>query len=206
MAFSDFQNVAQMLHRYPLRIQQAHFLPEACAALPGWLRDNVQFLLTMKSVEENEAFFAEGFIFPLLQHAWMQHPTLKLWSHRALVYGEVLFGEPDYLIAAIAEGVTESLLQRPMVVVLEAKKEDFSRAWGQCLAAMLACQKINADDAVPIYGIVSTGMVWEFAQLCGQTFTKHIFTYAIRDLPRVCGLIDHIFAVCEDAVQSYSER
>jgi hypothetical protein len=136
----------------------------------------------------------------------MQHPTLKLWSHRALVYDDVLFGEPDYLLAAVAEGVTESLLHRPLVAVIEAKKEDFSRGWGQCLAAMLACQKINADDEFPVYGIVSTGIIWEFGKLEGHTFTKHVLTYAISDLQRVHGLIAHIFALCEEVIHSYSQR
>src|SRR5262245_49097104 len=70
MAFSDFQSIEQVLAQYPLEVRQASFLSEIEAALPELLLENLRFLLTMKAVEENKAFFTEGFIFPLLQQAW----------------------------------------------------------------------------------------------------------------------------------------
>ena len=69
MAFSDFQSIEQVLAQYPLEVRQASFLSEIEAALPELLLENLRFLLTMKAVEENEAFFTERFIFPLLQQA-----------------------------------------------------------------------------------------------------------------------------------------
>ena len=207
MAFSDFQSIEQVLAQYPLEIRQESFLSEVEAALPDLLLENLHFLLTMKAVEENEAFFTEGFIFPLLQQAWKQHRTLKLWSHRMIAYDNTLFGAPDYLLSAALHGVTDRLLTTPLVAVIEAKKEDFTRGWGQCVAAMLAaCQKINADDQLPVYGIVSSGLFWEFGKLEAHTFTKHLLSYAISDPQKVYGLVESIFAACEEALMSYGQR
>ena len=63
MAFSDFQSIEQVLAQYPLEVRQESFLSEVEAALPDLLLENLHFLLTMKAIEENEAFFTEGFIF-----------------------------------------------------------------------------------------------------------------------------------------------
>jgi hypothetical protein len=30
---------------------------------------------------------------------------------------------------------------------------------------MIACQKTNPDENITVYGIVSTGMVWQFGQI-----------------------------------------
>ncbi len=123
-----------------------------------------------------------------------------------ITYDNTLFGTPDYLLSAALHGVTDRLLTTPLVVVIEAKKEDFTHGWGQCVAAMLACQKINADDQLPVYGIVSSGLVWEFGKLVEHTFTKHPLSYALSDPQKVYGLVESIFAACEEALLSYGHR
>jgi CBS domain-containing protein len=62
---------------------------------------------------------------------------------------------------------------------------------------MLACQKINADDRLTIYGIVATGVVWEFGKLAGNVFTRDLLSYSIAEPARVLGILDFIFAACE---------
>ena len=100
----------------------------------------------------------------------------KIWSvplilKSTIVYDRELYGEPDYLVSAMIEGVIDKLINKPFLAVAEAKKEDFARGWAQCLAEMIACQKINEDESVVIYGIVPTGLIWEFGKLEQNTFT-----------------------------------
>ncbi len=205
MQFSDFETIEQVLAKYPLEVKQERFLPaEVSEELPEWLRNNLSFLLDMKSVEENEAFLSEGFVFPFLQQAWQQHRKLKLWSHRALNYNGELYGEPDYLISALPEGVVEKLVTKPLLVVTEAKKEDFTKGWAQCLSGMIACQKLNQRADIAVYGIVSTGIVWEFGKLVGNTFVKHPLPYSISEPGQVLGLIDFVFAECEKQLKKIS--
>lgn len=200
MAFSDFQSIEQVIKKYPLKVVQEQFLPEVEVELPDWLMENLKFSLDMKSVDENEAFFTESFIYPFLQQVWKQHRRLKIWSHRTINYNSDLFGEPDYLISALVDEVTDKLITRPLLAVTEAKKEDFTKGWGQCLAEMLACQRINGNENLVIYGVVSTGIFWEFGKLEGQVFTKHSLSYSINEPKKVFGLLEYIFAECEKEV------
>ncbi len=67
---------------------------------------------------------------------------------------------------------------------------------------MLACQKINQDENLTVYGIVSTGMFWEFGKLLQNTFIKHSFSYSIAEPQKVLGNLDYVFAECEKQIQS----
>lgn len=200
MAFSDFQNIEQVINQYPLEIRGGNFIPDVELELPDLFIENLNFSLEMRSVEESEAFFRENFIFPFLHQAWKRHRKLKLWSHRSLVYDRELYGEPDYLVSVMIEGVIDKLINKPFLAVAEAKKEDFARGWAQCLAEMIACQKINEDESVVIYGIVPTGLVWEFGKLEQNTFTKHIVSYSISAPNKIFGILDFIFTECEKQI------
>lgn len=197
MAFSEFKNLKQVLQQYPLKIKTEEFLPEVRQELPEWFLDNLKFLSHWQGHHQSEAFFCEGFIFPFLQHAWQRHPHLALWSHQKITYDNQLFGEPDYLISAWRDEVISELINTPLLAVAEAKRQDFDSGWGQCLAAQIACQKINQNDNLTVYGIVSTGIIWEFGKLEGNTFTRHSLSYTISEPSRVFGLLDHLFAECE---------
>lgn len=201
MSFSDFKSITQVIQKYPLKIRQEHFLPDIDLQLPDLFMENLVFLLDKKTIDESEAFLSEAFIFPFLQQIWQRHDKLKLWSHRGLNYDDKLFGEPDYFISALQEDVTDRLFSTPLLAVAEAKKQDFDAGWGQCLAEMIAFQKINQNDSITIYGIVTTGLIWEFAKLESNTFTKHSLPYAISDPPRIFGILDFIFAECERQIE-----
>jgi len=200
MSFSDFQSIEQVIRKYPLKVVQQRFLPEVETELPDWLMENLKFSLDMKSVDENEAFFAENFIYPFLHQAWKQHRRLKVWSHRAISYDKELFGEPDYLVSALADEITNELVTKPLLAVTEAKKEDFTKGWGQCLVELLTCQKINNNENITIYGIVSTGIFWEFGKLEGKVFTKHTLPHSVSEPKKVYGILEYIFDECEKTV------
>lgn len=200
MAFSDFQSIEQVIGQYPLEIRSENFIPDVELELPELFIENLNFSLEMRSVDESEAFFRENFIFPFLHQAWKRHRKLKLWSHRSLIYDRELYGEPDYLVSAMIEGVIDKLINKPFLAVAEAKREDFTKGWAQCLAEMIACQKINADESVVIYGIVPTGLVWEFGKLEQDIFTKHFVSYSISAPNKIFGILDFIFAECEKQI------
>jgi hypothetical protein len=201
MKFSDFQSIEQVLAKYPLSVRQERFLPEVRVELSSLFLENLSFALDTKAVDESETFFSESLIFPFLQQAWKRHRRLKLWSHKSLALDGELIGEPDYLVSAQMEGVIDRLINKPLLAVAEAKKEDFTKGWAQCLAEMIACQKINQNAEIVVYGIVSTGMVWEFGKLTGNVFVKHPLAYSINEPERVLGLLDFIFAECEKQIE-----
>ena len=202
MSFSDFKNIEQVIGKYPLLIKQEKFLPDLHLELPDWFLDNINFSLQRKAVLESETFFRENFIFPFLHHAWKRHEKLKLWTNRQLNYDDQLFGEPDYLVSFWPEAVIDKLVNIPLLAVAEAKKQDFEQGWAQCLTELIACQKINEDESLIIYGIVSTGIFWEFGKLEKNVFNRHIVSYSINDPQKIFGILDFLFAECENQIES----
>ena len=197
MAYSDFKSVEQVIQAYPLHIRPERFIPDLRLEPPSWFIENLNFLLDRRAIQESETFLRESFIFPFLQQAWKRHGMLKLWSHRALNVDNELYGEPDYFVSAWVDGVTDKLVNRPLLTVVEAKKQDFEGGWAQCLAELIGCQKLNQDETVTVYGIVSTGMIWEFGKLETNIFAKHPLAYSITDPAKVFGILDFIFTACE---------
>ncbi len=197
MSYSSFQNIDQVREKYPLKFEQEILLPEVSAEVPAYLVENLRFALKMRDVQENEAFFVESLIFPLLQEAWKQNRKLKLWSHRSLNYDDVLFGEPDYFLSIWPQGISNTSLTTPLLAVAEAKRDDFDKGWGQCLAEMIACQKLNNDETIPIYGIVTNGLLWQFGKIIGKHFTLHLLSYGISEPNKILGILNYIFAECE---------
>lgn len=206
MSFSNFKTVEQVLQQYPLKLVRERFLLDRNVDLPDWFLDNLNFALATQSEGENEIFFRESFIFPMLQQVWKQHPGLKIWAHRMLRYDDVLNGEPDYFVSRWPDTVTNTVVMTPLLAVVEAKRQDFEEGWGQCLAAMLACQKLNAAEEVTVYGIVSTGLVWEFGKLAGTCFTKDPLAHSLENPQKAAGLLDSILAACEQQMQVTSAR
>ncbi|OQY47181.1 MAG: hypothetical protein B6242_05640 [Anaerolineaceae bacterium 4572_78] len=200
MAFSQFKSVEDVINKYPLALEKKKFLPNQQFTPPEWFLEEIDFSLSMKDDVESEMFYREQFISPFMRQAWKRHPSLKLWTNHKLMYDEVLTGEPDYFLASRPQGVTTTLVGKPLLAVSEAKQEKFVEGWGQCLSAMLACQKLNDDEGVTIYGIVCTGMFWEFGKLEKDVFTKDSFSYSISDPAKVLGILDYIFAECEKQV------
>ncbi len=109
----------------------------------------------------SEAAISEFLIAPILREIWKHYDdVLLLCSHVALTVGEEFDGYPDYLFTKrTALGLVRD---KPYVLVVEAKKDDFEGDWRQCLAAMLAAQKINGNEQVILQGAVSNGEVWQF--------------------------------------------
>ena len=56
-----------------------------------------------------------------------------------------------------------------------------------CLAEMLASQKINRDDMLPVYGIVTDGEVWQFGRLVKDVFTKNRTRFPVDNIDRLFG-------------------
>jgi hypothetical protein len=64
------------------------------------------------------------------------------------------------------------VLTQPLLIVIEAKEDDFSKGWGQCLAAMVAAQRINHNLDLGIFGIVTNGETWQFGRLRRNRFEQ----------------------------------
>jgi hypothetical protein len=127
-----------------------------------------------------------------LKEIWKAYRQyLLLWSHVSLTAGAEFDGFPDFLFTKrTAMGLVR---EKPYLMVVEAKKDDFDGGWGQCLTALLGAQTINANDHLILYGMVSNGNGWEFGKLQGKSFARDPGLFTITDLPELFAALHYIF-------------
>ena len=78
------------------------------------------------------------------------------------------------------------------IAVNERIANNRKAGWGQCLAELVAVQKLNGNDIKPVYGIVTDGELWQFGKLTGDVFTRNETVLAISALNRVFGAIGYL--------------
>ncbi|MDM8522138.1 hypothetical protein QUF80_02100 [Desulfococcaceae bacterium HSG8] len=209
MSFQNFTSPDTVAKKYQLVLRQEEpFDYEAVSPIQpdSSLKKMLDFELRHQPRNLSEHALCESLIYPLLREIWMRHPRLQIWSHVSIQADEELTGVPDYLIAGKSpQGLGE--IEIPMLSVIEAKKENFLEGWGQCLAGMVAAQKLNAGltSAPTIYGIVTTGKTWEFAQLTDSEVKIHPFGLSLRQTDVLLGVLDYVFACCESQLESVTK-
>ena len=101
-----------------------------------------------------------------------------------------LIGACDFLVSRSAY---QSLLESPVVVAVEAKRQDFEKGYVQCFAEMVAARIFNEKEGKPterMYGTVTTGDVWRFLMLEGKTAEIESKAFEITDdLEQILGIL-----------------
>ena len=100
-----------------------------------------------------------------------------------------LSGFCDYIIS---HSPIQYFLNAPLLMLVEAKKEDVIAGLGQCAAEMVAAQIYNERQgrAIPsIYGVVTSGSVWRFLRLQEKTLVVEPKEYALEPVGRILGLL-----------------
>ena len=212
MAFTDYKSIEQVLQKESVTILNDPFLPEDTSIdLPEWFLQDMTFALSIKSSQENEVFYEEFFIVPFLKEIWKHHRNIKVWSHVYIKYDDDLCGNPDYVVSSLREEHTYEVLSTPLLAAVQAKQQTFLAGWGQCLAAMLACHKINmknlpeSSSLLPVYGIVSTGEIWEFGKLEDHILRKYPAPLSIANPRQLAGALEYIFTECERNASSHKQ-
>jgi hypothetical protein len=96
-----------------------------------------------------------------------------------------LNGECDFILA---RSESSQVFQAPLMILLEAKKQDMEAGLGQCAAQLLGARLYNEKEgkAVPsIYGCVTTGTAWQFLKLAGNELLIHPEQLPIQELPKI---------------------
>ena len=149
----------------------------------------------MKNFNESGRLIAsryENDISPILREIYKAFVGRhSLWSCKSISYDSDLTGVPDYIISTKSE-LGKTVLGLPIILITEAKQNNFTEGWGQCLAEMLASQKINREDMRPVYGIVTDGEVWQFGMLVKDVFTKNRTRLPVDNIDKVFGAVSHL--------------
>jgi hypothetical protein len=206
MFFSDFKQLSTVLKQFQLTYREESIGSWEKISVPISLKTDINFNLLELAYDGSEAIICETLIFPILKEAWKPFTKdIMLWSHQAMEFDTILSGTPDYLFTKKSV-LGKIVMDKPLVAIVEAKKDDFTGGWGQCAAEMYTAQQINKNDDLKIFGIVSNGRFWEFATLQQRTFTKFREISEINDLDELFSVLTHILKICQMQIRAFETK
>jgi hypothetical protein len=194
MSYNKYKSIADVLQEFPLTYKEKNFIEQIPIETDAYFKNRLDFILAEGVVFNSEYAICESIIQPILVELWRKYADkLLLWSHQPLNYDENLSGIPDYIVAQRSTR-GKIILEQPYLIIVEAKKDNFEEGWGQCLAELVAAQKINNNPNSRLFGIVSNGKLWEFGLLQGIDFTKNVKYYVLEDLQALMEALNFIFS------------
>lgn len=192
MSFSQFKTIADVQKAYGIRYIEKTFIQVINLPVPQSLVEDFQFNQEHIDIFVSEAARSELIISPLLRAVYKNYSQeYSFWIQKPITADQTLSGTPDYMFSKRSV-LGKTVLEAPIVIVVEAKKNDFEQGWGQCLAELVASQKINQDTNKPVYGIVTDGNLWQFGYLCADLFTKDDKNYTIDRLETLYGALEYL--------------
>ena len=199
MAFSDYKTIAQVQEEYNIRYLEEEFIEITNLKPSDYFINEFKFSENNMDIFTSESSRCENIIYPVLREVYKTFvDKYTLWSHKSIAYDAKLNGTPDYLFSTKSE-LGKTVLGFPIVIIVEAKKNDFIEGWGQCLAELIAAQKINKTEDFPVYGIVTDGELWQFGKLVSDKFTKSKLRVTITDLDKIFGTIGFLLSSNREA-------
>lgn len=193
MAFSDYKGISQVQAEFLIKYQEESFIAPQEYDIPKTFIEEFTFNQKNLDVFSSEASRCEIIIFPILREVYKKYyQKISLWVQKPITYNEKLNGTPDYMISKRSK-LGKTFLESPLLIIAEAKKNDFEQGWGQCLAELVTAKNMNSDSNLPVYGIVTDGKLWEFGRLIESVFTKNTIGFTIDELAKLFGALDFVF-------------
>lgn len=193
MAFSDFKTAAEVQETFGIASVEENFVESEAETPPVHFLQDFEFAQRHIDVLASESARCHALIYPILWECYKGYAEdYALWIGKSITYNETLTGTPDYFVSTKSP-LGKNVVGSPLIMMVEAERNDFEAGWGQCLAEMVAAQKINADVVCPVHGIVSDGQSWEFGRLVGETFIWKRARINTDDLPALFGAVNAVF-------------
>ncbi|GAK50094.1 hypothetical protein U14_01320 [Candidatus Moduliflexus flocculans] len=199
MAFSDYKNIEQVQTEFNISYREERFIEEQAVEPDARFLEEFAFNQAYLPIYSTEGARSEAVIFPILREAYKPYSEqYELWIQRPLSYDQKLSGTPDYLVSGRSP-LGKTVLTLPILVVVEAKRNDFDQGWGQCLAELVAAQKLNDQPECAVYGIVTDGKRWEIGKLVRNQFLQNASGYTVEQMPHLFGALHAIFEAAATA-------
>ena len=206
MAFNYYSSLDKVIAKHKIRCVSGAVV-KACADAPPfseYFLNELAFNLQEFRVDRSEVSSGELVLFPIIREVWKPYRfELSLFSHEPLEFDADLSGVPDYFVCKKSE-FGPFYPTPPYLIVIEAKLDDFTKAWGQCLAAMLAAQKLNATPDKPIFGITTNGRGWEFGVLLDNVFTCDQTRIGLHNLDTLRQALHGVLRACRDLALAHA--
>ena len=193
MAFSEYKDIGEVQIEFNIKLKDESFVFAEDVPPPEIFLHEFDFTRENLPVFTSDGARTEAIIFPILREVYKDYSDkFVLWIQKSFTYNAKLNGTPDYLIATKSP-LGKTVLAKPLLGVVEAKKNDFEVGWAQCLAELVAIQKLNDDEETSVYGIVTDGERWQFGKFQQTLLTRQISGFTIDDLPQLFGALHFIF-------------
>ena len=169
----------EILAQFGYRLEMGEWTWPVAPAPPQTpaLKDRIRKLLPLVSLS-SETARRELLVAPVLTEVAL-HCQVPLRLEYPLVVNNWLKGSLDYLLRG-----------KNILLVVEAKKDDLTRAFVQMAVEMIAL--IQVEPQAQIYGAVTIGSIWQFGQILGdqQTIRQDLTLYRVpEDLESVAGIL-----------------
>jgi hypothetical protein len=176
-----------------ITIEAGRFLPATAPIQPSiYLKESLSEGLPLALATGSEKARSELIISPILVEVRkILDRKVSLFSGEDFTVAPELGlnGTCDFLISRSQEQI---IIEAPAIVVVEAKKGDLKQGLGQCAAEMVAAQRFNEINQIPIgtiYGSVSTGNAWRFLKLVKNELSIDLNDYAIPPIDELLGML-----------------
>ncbi len=198
MGFKKFKLIDDVVDHFQLSFQKENFIVDTPQVkMPDILRAELDYVMHNIPYKVSEAAIRENILYPILKEVFKKYDdTLMLWANKSISYSKELSGIPDYIVAKQSER-GKIIFGKPLLAVVEAKKDDFEGGWAQCLLEMYTIQKMNGKPEIPVLGIVSNGDNWEFGKLENELFTENSMIYSLFPLDPLFSTLSSFFDLCK---------
>ncbi|MBH8566560.1 hypothetical protein I8748_31155 [Nostoc sp. CENA67] len=197
MPFNDYKTIGEVVKAFQVIYTEANFIGEVEFHISDYLREDLETMMHDGVVDNSEFAICENLIYPVIKEVWKTYKSkFIIWSHQSLNYDEKLSGFPEYILARRSP-LGKVVFDKPYFILVEAKQDNFETGWAQCLAEMIAAQRLNGEVEIIIFGIVSNGATWQFGKLEANVFTRNILPYNIYELQKLFAAVNFVFQQCE---------
>jgi hypothetical protein len=202
MSFSSYRSLGETLKEFQITYTQANFITGVDFSVPDSFREDLEFMMREGVVNNSEFAVCENLVYPVLKQVWKQYYNqFTLWSHHFLQCDAQLTGFPEYILARRSP-LGKVVFDQPYFILVEAKQDNFDAAWGQCLAEMIAAQRLNESSQIIVFGITSNGDRWQLGKLENQGFTLNSTFYSIQELDKLFAAVNYVFQHCASQLKT----
>ncbi|MBW4479587.1 MAG: hypothetical protein KME54_22750 [Tolypothrix brevis GSE-NOS-MK-07-07A] len=202
MAFSSYKIIGEVLKEFQVIYTEANFIVETAFNVSNYFREDLELVMREGVVDNSESAICENLIYPVIKEVWKQYlKNFILWSHQALTFDNRLTGFPEYILAKKSH-LGKVVFDKPYFILVEAKQDNFETGWAQCLAEMIAAQRLNGELEIIVFGIVSNGERWQFGKLEKDVFTRNATFYSIQEIDKLFAAVNYVFQECESQLNN----
>jgi hypothetical protein len=193
MSYSDF-SLTSVEKAFGLNISDGINLFSDITELESspWLKETLDYNVPIALGSNTEKARSELIIAPILVELRKQlNSQIALFSGIDFTVdsSKGLNGNCDFIISQSPQLL---ILRAPVIMLVEAKKENINAGLGQCIAEMLAAQIYNereGEEVANILGVVTTGEIWKFLKLTEQLVEIDLKEYFLNNINKILGIL-----------------